>query len=709
MPEVHTQQMLNDNMITEEEKAQKIEELRKTIEECPSLNIRTDDIYLKRFLICCNWNVADALTRITKLFKLKFENPKWFSNKKLTDYRDILKHNAKIMLHGRDKKGRRVYLSRMLGAGNLNLMDLAQLDDLWMEAMLNEVETIENGIVVLLDMNGYSWKMMKWLAPGNVKVASTKADLLPVKHMEVHVVNSSSLMNAAVSLVFPILSQSIKDQVYFHYQNFPSLHEHLGREVLPAEYGGLNENLKFDELANYLFKHEDHLNKSIIYGYTSEPTKAIKEKKKTHSKGKENRLKKEEMKSNKSSKSNSPSKSPRHIISRSFLIDPHAEFEAELNRNLDMTWREKAEKELNENNEAITKMKQMRKLIAESDISQKGREDEAFLLRFLRAKKFDVDKAFKMIQKYYWMKEHSPELFYVSPPSDLKSMLEMQIQCMLPQKDNHGRQVYVFRVEKCDPYKVPVEHVFRSNVLALEDAIRDPETQIGGLVVLLDMAGLGFAHARYLSPHLAKRTVEVVQEAFPMRFKAFHILHEPFYMDAILSVLKPFLKDKIRRRIHCHGNDLNSLYKHIPRDCLPSEYGGTQPPFDNSIWRQRILNNEEYFIRLESYNDEGMINNNSFDIYHHKKSSINDEIGDEEIFYEAEDDADDNKSLDVEIDGNSINYIDTETEDSEEYESDRVLSPKRKAPPVETLEEMFLKHEFSTFTLEEKEFDAVKT
>lgn len=86
-------------------------------------------------------------------------------------------------------------------------------------------------------------------------------------------------------------------------------------------------------------------------------------------------------------------------------------------------------------------------------------------------------------------------------------------------------------------------------MLALEDAIRDPETQIGGLVVLLDMAGLGFAHARYLSPHLAKRTVEVVQEGFPMRFKAFHVLHEPFYMDAILSVLKPFLKDKIRRRV----------------------------------------------------------------------------------------------------------------------------------------------------------------
>lgn len=130
---------------------------------------------------------------------------------------------------------------------------------------------------------------MKWLAPGNVKVASTKAELLPLKNMEVHVVNSSTLMNAAVSLVFPILSQSIKDQVHFHYQNFPSLHEHLGREVLPTEYGGLVENLNYGDLANYLFKHEDYLNKSCIYGYTSDPAKIVKDKKKSQAKGKENR------------------------------------------------------------------------------------------------------------------------------------------------------------------------------------------------------------------------------------------------------------------------------------------------------------------------------------------------------------------------------------------------------------------------------------
>lgn len=162
-------------------------------------------------------------------------------------------------------------------------------------------------------------------------------------------------------------------------------------------------------------------------------------------------------------------------------------------------------------------------------------------------------------------------------------------------------------------------------MLSLENAIRDPCTQIGGLVVLLDMSGLGFAHAKFLSPHLAKRTVEVVQEAFPMRFKAFHILHEPFYFDAILAVLRPFLKDKIRKRVSfilhildiilkildfkdffplqivTHGSDLSSLHRHIPKEILPVEYGGLQPAFDNTKWREQIIRDENYFIRLEAY------------------------------------------------------------------------------------------------------------
>lgn len=90
--------------------------------------------------------------------------------------------------------------------------------------------------------------------------------------------------------------------------------------------------------------------------------------------------------------------------------------------------------------------------------------------------------------------------------------------------------------------------------MALENAIRDPRTQIGGLVVLLDMSGVRFAHAKFLSPNLSKRSAEVIQDSFPMRFKAFHILHEPFYFDAVLALIKPFMSEKIRNRVSDSAN-----------------------------------------------------------------------------------------------------------------------------------------------------------
>lgn len=86
-------------------------------------------------------------------------------------------------------------------------------------------------------------------------------------------------------------------------------------------------------------------------------------------------------------------------------------------------------------------------------------------------------------------------------------------------------------------------------MLALEQVVREPETQIAGIVVLLDMGGLSLQHVKFFTPYYARKMVELVQETFPLRFKGFHVVNEPFYFDAVMAILKPFLKDKIRKRV----------------------------------------------------------------------------------------------------------------------------------------------------------------
>lgn len=65
---------------------------------------------------------------------------------------------------------------------------------------------------------------------------------------------------------------------------------------------------------------------------------------------------------------------------------------------LDDFWREKAENELGETeSERSTKLTQLAEQIVSDTEIPNARRDDAFLLRFLRAKKFDVDKSFRMV------------------------------------------------------------------------------------------------------------------------------------------------------------------------------------------------------------------------------------------------------------------------------------------------------------------------
>ncbi|XP_046989790.1 clavesin-2-like [Schistocerca americana] len=264
-------------------------------------------------------------------------------------------------------------------------------------------------------------------------------------------------------------------------------------------------------------------------------------------------------------------------------------------------WQRRAQEELNERPDTLRQDIDTFRSMVVAEKNLHVRTDDDFLLRFLRARKFNCAKAFHMLQRYYVMKLRCPELFRVPRPSEKRHILEMQVQNMLDDRDGYGRRVYIFRVERCDAAQVSIEDIFRTNVLALEQIVQEPETQVAGLTVLVDMNGFGLQHAKFLSPYYARRTVEVIQETFPLRFKGFHVINQPFYFDAVFAVLKPFLKDKIRRRIYLHGRDLNSLHAFISPDILPQEYGGQKPPFDNQAWRMKLLANEDKFVELETY------------------------------------------------------------------------------------------------------------
>lgn len=158
-------------------------------------------------------------------------------------------------------------------------------------------------------------------------------------------------------------------------------------------------------------------------------------------------------------------------------------------------------------------------------------------------------------------------------------------------------------IEIWNPKEVTLDEFFKAAVLLLEAALYEEETQINGVAVIFDMAGLSLQQAWQFTPSFAKRLVDWLQDAIPLRIKAIHIINQPKIFSMVFALFKPFLREKLRQRIIFHGNDRDSLFKHISPDCLPTLYDGnrTEPLVDSYHWFRILKMMEKHYELANTY------------------------------------------------------------------------------------------------------------
>ncbi|XP_069175704.1 LOW QUALITY PROTEIN: alpha-tocopherol transfer protein-like [Procambarus clarkii] len=263
-----------------------------------------------------------------------------------------------------------------------------------------------------------------------------------------------------------------------------------------------------------------------------------------------------------------------------------------------------AEWDLHEKPEWVDRDVQALRQMVEAEPTLRSRLDKAFLLAFLRARKFDYDKAMSMIRSYYRARQENADMYVNLHPTALDHVWPLHMQTVLQTPDCLGRTVLIFRTGAWLPEVCSLDDVFRSQVVLLEHVVRLPVTQLRGIAAVVDCAGLSMTHAYYLTPTHIRRMISVIQEVFPLRFKALHFVHEPAIFDWVFSLIKPFLSDTIKGRLHFHGEDLHSLHQHIPAEELPEELGGSIGPMDNTFFVENLKLHEEYFKEHFTYGFE---------------------------------------------------------------------------------------------------------
>ncbi|KAL4264398.1 Phosphatidylinositol/phosphatidylcholine transfer [Pleurotus pulmonarius] len=215
------------------------------------------------------------------------------------------------------------------------------------------------------------------------------------------------------------------------------------------------------------------------------------------------------------------------------------------------------------------------------------RMDDAFLLRYLRARKFDLVKAKEMlVNAEKWREEFGVD--DIAQNFDFKEGSE--VNKYYPQyyhkTDKDGRPVYIEQLGKLDVtalYRITsTERLLQRLVHEYEknDHQRFPACakQAGHPIetscTILDLKNVSLSNFYRVKDYVMQAS-SVGQDRYPETMGKFYVINAPWAFTAVWSIIKGWLDEVTVAKISILGGSYQpDLLKQIPAENLPVEFGG---------------------------------------------------------------------------------------------------------------------------------------
>ncbi len=139
-----------------------------------------------------------------------------------------------------------------------------------------------------------------------------------------------------------------------------------------------------------------------------------------------------------------------------------------------------------------------------------ARKEDKFLLRFLRAKKFDVDRSLKLYVNYYKYRSKYAHILGEMSVSSAEGLLSGGGLCVLPPRN--GPRVIIIRVDCFDFDNIVPGDLLKSLLLVFDRILDiDEEAQVHGFVVVEDLSGFSLMAAMHIAGQEAVRKGVLVE------------------------------------------------------------------------------------------------------------------------------------------------------------------------------------------------------
>ncbi|GJE83938.1 sec14 cytosolic factor [Phanerochaete sordida] len=229
-----------------------------------------------------------------------------------------------------------------------------------------------------------------------------------------------------------------------------------------------------------------------------------------------------------------------------------------------------------------------------AEVQQEGwfveeRMDDGMLLRFLRARKFDVAKTKEMLKNAeQWRKDFGVDEIVKNFDFEEKAEVDKYYPQFYHKTDKDGRPIYIEKLGKLDIKKLyaitTVERQLKRLVWEYERCLTDRfpacSRAVGHPVetscTILDLAGVSISNFYRVKDYVSAAT-SISQDRYPETMGKFYIINSPYLFSTVWNLVKPWLDPVTVAKIEIPSGSAykEKLLAQIPAENLPKDLGGT--------------------------------------------------------------------------------------------------------------------------------------